>query len=188
MMPASRLFSVAEYHQLCELGILTEDDNLELLEGYLVHKMPRNPPHAGTLQRLLRHLLSMMPDGWEVRCQSAVTLIDSEPEPDLAVVRTDAGDYMQRHPAPEDIALVVEVADSTLAGDRADKCRIYARAGVPIYWIVNLVDGQIEVYSSPVGGPTPGYRDRADRRIGDEVEVMLAGQRVGSVAVSAVLG
>ena len=183
-----RRFSVPEYHHLCELGILTEDDNLELLEGYLVHKMPRNPPHDGTLHLLLRFLWRMVPDEWEVRCQSGVTLSDSEPEPDLAVVQTDPERYMRRHPAPSDIALVIEVADSSLDGDRADKCRIYARAGVPWYWIVNLVDLQIEVYSSPVGGPTPGYRDRVDRRFGDEVEVLLDGRRVGSVAVSAVLG
>ena len=183
-----RRFSVPEYHHLAQLGILTEDDNLELLEGYLVHKMTRNAPHDGTLHRLLRFLSRMVPDGWEVRCQAAVTLSDSEPEPDLAIVRMDAGDYMQHHPAPADIALVIEVADSSLDGDRADKYRIYARAGIREYWIVNLVDTQIEVYSSPVGDPTPFYRDRVDRQLGDEIEVMLDGQRVGSVAVSAVLG
>ena len=147
-----RRFSVPEYHHLCELGILTEDDNLELLEGYLVHKMTRNAPHDGTLHRLLRFLSRMVPDEWEVRCQAAVTLSDSEPEPDLAIVRRGTN-YRLQHPAPADIALVIEVSDSSLDGDRADKCRIYARAGVPIYWIVNLVDEQIEVYSSPVGGP-----------------------------------
>ena len=183
-----RRFSIPEYHHLAELGILTEDDNLELLEGYLVHKMTRNPRHDGALDFLLETFFPMIPREYKVRIQEAVTLSDSEPEPDLAIVRMDAGDYMQHHPAPADIALVIEVADSSLDGDRADKCRIYARAGIQEYWIVNLVDTQVEVYSSPVGDPTPAYRDRVDRHLGDEVEVMLDGRRVGSVAVSAVLG
>ena len=183
-----RRFSIPEYHHLAQIGILTEDDNLELLEGYLVHKMIRNPPHDCSLHLLLQNLFPLMPKGWHVRCQAAVTLSDSEPEPDLALVRIDAANYKHRHPGPADIALVIEVADSSLAGDREDKCRIYARAGIQVYWIVNLVETQIEVYSSPVGDPTPGYRDRMDRRLGDEIEVMLEGRRVGSVAVSAVLG
>jgi Uma2 family endonuclease len=95
---------------------------------------------------------------------------------------------MHRHPSPADVSLLVEVSDSTLAIDREDKCRIYARAGIPTYWIVNLVDQQIEVYTSPVGDPTPAYCDRVDRHLGDAVEVILEGQRIGSVAVSAVLG
>ena len=183
-----RRFSIPEYHHLAELGILTEDDNLELLEGYLVHKMTRNAPHDGTIDILMDSLLDIMPNGWRIRVQQAVTLSDSEPEPDLAIVRRHGMGYKQHHPGPADIALVIEVADSSLDGDRADKCRIYARAGIAVYWIVNLVDTQIEVYSSPVGGPTPGYRDRVDRQLGDEIEVMLDGQRVGNVAVLAVLG
>ena len=188
VMAGFRRFSVSEYHHLAEVGFLTEDDNLELIEGFLVHKMARNPPHDGTLHRVLRHLMRIMPDIWEVRVQAAVTLSDSEPEPDLAIVRIDADEYMQRHPGPADIGFVIEVADSSLERDRADKCRIYARAGIPVYWIVNLVDRQIEVYSSPVGGPSPEYRSRVDMQLGDEIEVLLDGSRIGSVAVSAVLG
>src|SRR5262249_62207670 len=85
MMAGFRRFSVAEYHKLIDLGILTEDDNLELLEGYLVHKMTRKPPHDGTLD-LIRETLRL-PAGWMLRMQEAVTLSDSEPEPDGAVVR-----------------------------------------------------------------------------------------------------
>src|ERR1700722_1180240 len=82
-----RRFSVPEYHRLTEIGILTEDDNVELIEGYIVLKMARNPPHDGTLHRVLKQLLKLLPAGWDVRIQSAITLSDSEPEPDLAVVR-----------------------------------------------------------------------------------------------------
>ena len=182
-------FSVAQYHQLMKIGILQEKDYVELIEGYLVlQKRPRSPLHAGTLHVLWEYLRPLMPDEWMVRVHSGVTLSDSEPEPDLAIVRHHEAGYMQSHPTPPDIAVLIEVADWTLALDRVDKCRIYARAGVPYYWIVNLVDQQIEVYSSPMGGPSPEYRDRVDMHLGDEVEVMLDGQRVGSVSVSAVLG
>ena len=153
VMGGFRRFSIPEYHRMAQLCILTEDDNIELLEGYLVHHhRPRTPLHDGTLSLVFEYLLSIIPDGWRVRNQSGVTLSDSEPEPDLAIVRIDPADYMQHHPGPADIALVIEVADSSLDGDRADKCRIYARAGIQEYWIVNLVDTQIEVYSSPVNG------------------------------------
>src|SRR5215212_3004357 len=108
-MAGFRRFSVAEYHRLTEIGVLTEDDNLELIEGYLVHKMSRNPPHDGTLSRLDRVVRGVVPAGWIIRNQMAVTLPDSEPEPDLAVVRPDPGDYMSRHPGPADTGLIVEV-------------------------------------------------------------------------------
>jgi Uma2 family endonuclease len=180
-----RRFSVDEYHRLTEIGILTENDNLELIEGYLVLKMSRNPPHDGRLHRLLKLLARALPDGWDLRVQSAVTLTDSEPEPDLAVVREDPDGYTTRHPGAGDVGIVVEVSDTTLAGDRADKGRIYARAGLPIYWIVNLVDSQVEVYTLP-SGPTanPGYAQRIDRGPGEDVEVCLDGQVVARIAVA----
>jgi hypothetical protein len=126
---------------LIQTGILTEGDAVELLEGYVVLKMPRNPPHDGAIQRLQRRLFRLLPAGWDMRIQSDVTLSDSEPEPDLAVARGDDTTYGARHPGPADVGLIVEVADSTLATDRTDKGRLYARAGVVIYWVVNLPDG-----------------------------------------------
>src|SRR3989440_12679489 len=89
MQAGFRRFSVAEYHRLIEIGILTEDDNLELIEGYLVHKMSRNPPHDSTLHEVLDLLTAPLPTGWKIRIQAAITLSDSEPEPDLAVVVKD---------------------------------------------------------------------------------------------------
>ncbi len=188
MMAGFRRFSVAEYHKLIELGILTEDDNLELLEGYLVHKMSRNPPRDSTLQKLMKRLLRLLPAGWDLRVQCAVTLPESEPEPDLTVVRGEENDYETRHPGPADVGVVVEVADSTLPGDRADKCRIYARAGVVCYWIINLADRQVEVYTMP-SGPTvsPSYGQRTDYRDGDQVPLVLDGVTVANVAVLDVL-
>jgi Uma2 family endonuclease len=183
-----RRFSVAEYHRLTEIGFLTEDDNLELLEGYLVHKMARNPPHDGTLHQVLDILGSHLPGGWKIRVQSAVTLADSEPEPDLAVVRQDANGYRTRHPSSADVGLVIEVADSTLAGDRLDKGRIYARAGIARYWIVNLPDRQLEVYEGPSGPTaTPGYAQRQDCRPGDALPFILDGSLIATLTVQELL-
>ena len=174
-MAGFRRFSVAEYHRLIELGVLTEDDNLELLEGYLVHKMTRNPPHDAAIQKGTKRWLRLLPAGWDLRVQSAITLAESEPEPDFAIVRGDETAYLTRHPTATDLGLVIEVSDSTLPGDRDDKGRIYARAGIACYWIVNLVDRQVEAYTSPSGPvPDPRYGQRADYRPGDSVPLVLS--------------
>src|ERR1700719_3904325 len=94
-----RRFSVAEYHRLIELGILTEDDNLELLDGYLVHKMSRNPPHDAAIQKGTKTWLRLLRAGWDLRVQSANTLTESEPEPDFAIVRGDETSYLNHPPS-----------------------------------------------------------------------------------------
>ncbi len=183
-MAGFRRFTVGEYHRLTEMGILTEDDNLELLNGYLVHKIARNPPHDGTVQRVRKRVEKVLPTGWEMRVQSAVTLTESEPEPDLAVVRIDAAEYMTRHPGAADIGMLIEVSDSTLAGDRADKGPIYGRDGVAHYWIVNLADRRLEVYTSPSGATVPfGYAHQQDYLPGDVVPVILDGILVANIPV-----
>ena len=141
-----RRLSVNEYESLARSGILDEDDQLELLEGWIVQKMTKNPLHDGTVDEITRHLSALLPNGWYVRTQNVLTTPDSAPEPDLVVVRGVPRDYLRRHPTAADVALVVEVADSSVERDRL-KCRIYAHAGVSTYWLVNLVDNQIEVYS-----------------------------------------
>src|SRR5262249_34402061 len=113
-----RRFSVSEYHHMIASGVFDEDEPLELLEGYVVVKMPRNPPHDGTSQGLQKRVFRLLPSGWDLRVQSAITLSDSEPEPDLVVVRGDETHYKHRHPGPADIGLIVEVADSSLDRDR----------------------------------------------------------------------
>jgi Uma2 family endonuclease len=187
-MAGFRRFSVPEYHRLIQLGILTEDDNLELLEGYLVHKMSRNPPHDATLQLLQDALPRALPAAWCLRIQSAITLADSEPEPDGAVVRGNARTYSAHHPTRPDIGIIIEAAESTLAADRIDKSRIYARAGIISYWIINLKDRQIEVYTAP-SGPTaaPGYGQRTDYRAGDQVPLVLDGTTTATIAVQDLL-
>lgn len=99
-MSPVRRFSVDEYHRMIQAGILTEDDAVELLEGWIVPKMPRNPPHDGTIQIADEVLRPRLPAGWQLRIQSALTMPDSEPEPDLVVVRGDARTYLNRHTRP----------------------------------------------------------------------------------------
>lgn len=187
-MAGFRRFSVPEYHRLIDIGLLTEDDNLELLEGYLVLKMSRNPPHDWVIQRSNRLLLAVLPPNWDIRVQSAITLSESEPEPDITLVRGDTSAFRTRHPGPNDIGTLIEVADSTLLGDRADKGRIYARANVPIYWIINLIDRQIEVYEQP-SGPTaaPAYAKTTIYLAGDSLPLMLDGVTAATFAVQDIL-
>jgi Uma2 family endonuclease len=181
-------FSVPEYHRLIEIGLLTEDDNLELIEGYLVNKMSRNPPHDWVIQRINRLFLGVLPPGWEVRVQSAITLPDSEPEPDVTVARGDINAFRTRHPGPGDVGALIEVSDSTLTGDRVDKGRVYGRANVPVYWIINLVDRQIEVYEQPSGPtPVPGYAKTTIYRAGDSTPLVLDGVTVATFAVNDLL-
>jgi Uma2 family endonuclease len=183
-----RWFTVAEYHQLIQIGLLTEDDHVELLEGWIVHKMARNPPHDTSLRRTQNQIERLLPIGWDWRMQFAITTPDSEPEPDLAIVRGDVDTYAKRHPGPQDIGTLIEVADSTLSLDRGDKARLYARAGIVIYWIVNLVDRQVEVYTEPTGPTaTPQYRQRQDYTVADAVPFILDGQQVALIPVQDLL-
>ncbi|HWG46912.1 MAG TPA: Uma2 family endonuclease [Gemmataceae bacterium] len=181
-------FSVARYQRMVETGILTADDKVELLENYVVLKMPRNPPHDSTIQRMLEKLFPCRPPGWGLRVQSAIALADSQPEPDFAFVRGSAADYENHHPGATETGLVIEVADSSLLRDQRDKTRIYARAGLPCYWIINLVDRRIEVYSQP-SGPTavPAYGSFQTYQPGDALPLILDGITVGMVPVSELL-
>jgi Uma2 family endonuclease len=141
--------SVSQYHCMIAHDILCEDSQIELLEGLLTTKMPKNPPHRIST-KLLRSLLEqIVPEGWYVDSQEPITLSDSEPEPDIAIIRGSTTDYRDRHPNAQDLAMVIEVADSSLERDRTIKQRIYARAGIPIFWILNLGDRTLEVYTQP---------------------------------------
>jgi Uma2 family endonuclease len=180
-----RRFTVDEYHRMIHLGILKEDDPVELLEGWIVAKMPRNPPHDVAVALTQAALSAALPQAWICRGQSAVTTIDSEPEPDIAVVRGPIRRYVTNHPGPADLGLVVEVADSTLARDRTLKARLYARAIIPIYWIVNIPDRQIEVYSDPIGAAAAEshYRQRQDFDVTGAVPLVLDGRAIATIPV-----
>jgi Uma2 family endonuclease len=181
-------FSVARYQRMIETGILTAEDKVELLENYVVLKMPRNPRHDSAIQHMLEKLFASRPSGWSLRVQSALTLSDSQPEPDFALVRGSATDYAHRHPGPADTGLVIEVADSSLLRDQRDKTRIHARGGIPCYWIVNLVDRRVEVYTQP-SGPTavPSYGSFQIYQPGDSIPLVLDSNTVGTIVAADLL-
>jgi Uma2 family endonuclease len=180
--------SVEQYHAMIQAGILTPDDSVELLEGLLVTKMPKNPPHVLVKRLLRRALESVVGKGFFVDQEDPVTIKDSEPEPDVTVFRGDPRTYRDRHAGPGDTVLVAEVADTSLRRDRGRKKRIYAKASVPVYWIVNLVDQQIEVYTEPTGPTkTPDYRLRHEYHAKDAVPVVIDGKEVGRLNVSDLL-
>lgn len=187
-LPIHRL-SVRQYHRMIEENILNDTDNLELIEGYLVPKMTREPPHDIALELLDDVIRPLLPSGWRLRCQSAVTTDDSEPEPDFAIVRGDPRNRRERHPEPTEIGVIIEVADSSLDCDRTHKHRLYARAGIPVYWILNVPDEQIEVYQNPTipGDSAPTYGTRTDFRAGQSVPLVINGNTVGTILVDAVL-
>ncbi len=180
--------SVEQYHEAARLGILTSNDRAELLEGWLVAKRTKYPPHTIAKGLLLDELIRITPAGWYVVIEDPVSTAESEPEPDAMIVRGRRRDYRDRQPGPGDVALVVEVADSSLADDRRRKRRIYGRAGVTVYWIVNLVDRQVEVHTEPSGpADSPGYGRHEVFGPDAEIPVILDGREVGRVAVCDVL-
>jgi len=179
---------IEQYHAIIQAGILTDDDSVELLEGWLVFKMPKNPPHRATTRLVRTALENILPAGWYVDSQEPITLSNSEPEPDIVVVRGDTRQYLDRHPGAEDIALIIEVSDTTLQRDRTVKKRIYARAGISIYWIVNLVEEQVEVYSQPlVEVEQPDYSQRLDFGRSAVIPIIIEGIEIGAIAVDALL-
>ena len=179
-----RRFTVNEYHRLAEMGVLAENDRVELLEGWVVPKMIHNPAHDGTIELMDELLRALLPNSWRIRIQSVITTADSEPEPDLAIVRGPAGRYLGRHPEAADIAIVIEVAESSLDRDR-HKRRLYARTGIAMYWIVNLIDRRVEVYSNPIGSDgEPRYADETSYGVDDKVPVEILGRTVGSIAIA----
>lgn len=142
-----RPISVAEYHRMIDAGILDEDERVELLEGVIATMSPQNDPHSFALEELNSILVPQVQGRFRVRIQSPVTLGDrSEPEPDAVIVPPRS---VRGRGHPTSALLVIEISDTSLRRDRGVKSRIYARGGVPEYWIVNLKERCIEVYRDP---------------------------------------
>jgi Uma2 family endonuclease len=156
-----RLFTVTEYHRIAEAGILGEDDRVELLAGEIVAMTPIGSRQAACVARLTA-LLSRVQELGIVWVQNPIHLGQhSEPRPDLAVLKPRADFYAQAHPEPEDVLLVVEVAETSADYDREVKLPLYARAGIPEVWLVDLTEERIEAYRQPAPN---GYREV--RRLG----------------------
>ena len=140
-------FSVAAYHRMLAEGILTEDDPVELIRGEVIEKMPVGATHAATVKRLNR--LFAGTESVIVSVQDPIIMDDSEPEPDLALLRYRDDFYASQKPTATDVQLLIEVADSSLAYDREVKLPLYATAGIAEVWIVNLIEAQVEIFREP---------------------------------------
>ena len=185
--------TVDQYHQLIEHGILPDGAPFELLDGVIVYKdrsqqgmapMTHGTRHSSTLVRLQRCLERLSDDTWHIRVQLPITLNDSnEPEPDISIVLGAPERYEQHHPTPSDIAVVIEIADSSLSTDRKVKQEIYAANGIPTYWLVNLPANQLEVYTRPES-LTPGYQELHTFHLLDEVPLLLDAARHWTIPIS----
>jgi Uma2 family endonuclease len=187
-VPAPELIyrlSVGQYEALVASGVFTERDRFHLINGYLVAKMTEYPPHAAACDGLRQAVEAKLPPGWYARPDKPVRIpiVASEPEPDLAVARGSWRDYEERHPEVADLALVAEIASSSLSEDRS-MTRIYGAGGIPVYWIVNLVDRQVEVYTGP---GKKGYDHCLILKPGDHVPLVIDGVERGRIAVDDLL-
>lgn len=145
------LITVAEYHRLAETGVLTEDDRVELIDGVIVSLSPIGPVHATSVTKLHNFLVRTGGDSVEIRSQNPVGLNDrSELEPDVAVLR--AKSYRAALPTPADVLMLIEVADSSLADDRAIKLPLYAASGIPEVFLVDLMGERLERHTEPEDG------------------------------------
>jgi len=180
-----RRITVDEYERIIRAGALNNPERVELIDGYLVNKMAKSAEHGYATKKTIKALEALLPAGWTWRSEQPVRIPDyDEPEPDVTIVRGTDLDYAHRIPGPDDVGMLIEVCLTTLDRDQREKLPAYARSGIPVFWIVNLVDRQIEIYT----GPGPGsYGSRVDFKPGQAVPVVIDGQPLGQVAVDAIL-
>ena len=178
-------FTTDQYDRMVRDGTIAEDDPVELLNGIVVRKMPKGPRHDASFARCRRQIEPFLAAGWYLRLEGSVRIPDyDEPEPDLSVVRGDSDDFTDHHPGPGDVALIVEVAESSLSRDRGEKRDNYGRAGIPVYWIVDLVNRRLEVYAGPAGGAYPAPTILGES---ESVELVIDGRPLGRIAVADLL-
>jgi Uma2 family endonuclease len=147
-----RPLTVDDYHRMIETGIISEGEHIELILGQVFNMVAKGTRHTLCTRQLFKQLLNLIGDQADVQSQDPITLPNnSEPEPDIVIARLRDDNYATSHPTPVDILLVIEVADSSIDFDRNTKLPIYAAAGINEYWIVNLIDSRLEIYSQPEG-------------------------------------
>ncbi|PEN07708.1 hypothetical protein CRI93_06920 [Longimonas halophila] len=182
--PTLYRFSVSDYHQMGEAGVLGPDLNVELLNGHIYEMSPIGSRHAACVDRLNRLFMRAVDDHAIVRVQNPIVLPpDSEPEPDVALLKLRDDNYASRHPRPNEVMLVVEVADASLPFDQEVKVPLYAQAGIPEVWVVALDEDQVHAYRMPESGR---YREQTTYERGDK---LLLPQPLGdhTISVDAVL-
>src|SRR3990172_5712991 len=180
LRPTRRRFSIAEYHRMAEAGIFGEDDRLELIDGEVTEMAPIGHRHAACVARLTKYFVQSTGDAPVVWVQNPIRMHEqSEPQPDLALLHPRSDFYAARHPTPEDVMLLVEVAETSAEVDRKVKIPLYARSGILEVLLVDLEQETITVYRDPTAR---GYRTTRVLRRGDEVAVSAAAGRPLTVA------
>ena len=150
ILATPKRFTIDEYHRLVELGFLTENDRVELINGEIIQMAAKGTRHTTCCRNLLEELVLLVVGKAKLQCQDPITLpSNSEPEPDFAIVRKNPDNYLSSHPNQSDVLLVIEIADSSLKYDQEVKLPLYAEAGISDYWIFNLVENHLEAYSEP---------------------------------------
>jgi len=190
LVPGNALWrcSLDQFHEMVRRGILTENDPVELWEGLLVQKMPKSRAHCLVTELARRTLASRLPGGWHLEGQESITLLGSEFEPDIVIVRGSPRDFVDQHPGAADLALVIEISDSTLARDQGFKKAIYAKAAIPVYWIINLVDHRVEVYTNPSSAADkPDYRQNNEYGMAEEVPLLIGEVEAARISVRELL-
>jgi Uma2 family endonuclease len=159
-------FNVKEYYRMAETGVLRPDARVELLDGRIIDMSPIGPFHGGLVNRLIRLFGKLSNGRWMMSAQNPLRLDDhSEPEPDFMLLKPSPDDYTSRHPEPEDVFLLIEVAEASLDFDRKEKLPAYGRAGIAEVWIVNLRNQTVEVYREP---HFTGYGSKTILHTGDQ--------------------
>ncbi len=173
------------YLKMVEAGVFADGEPIFLLDGKLVEEMTKGTPHNSASDKLIYLLVALVPQGWYVRVEKPILMADgSVPEPDLMIVRGGLEDYTSRMTVPADVVISIEIADSSLPQDFRVKLPLYAKAGIPVYWLVNIPSRRLEVYEGPTAS---GYARRHDFGLDDEVPVILDGREVGRLAASGFL-
>ena len=184
--PPLHRITVDEYERIVASGALEDPARIELIDGYMVDKMAKSPGHSFSTIEAHQALSGRLPAGWSARMEQPVRIpAYDEPEPDISIVRGTNAHYRGRVPGPADVAMLVEVSDSTLGQDRGLKLAAYAKDGIAVYWIINLVDRQVEVYTRPVKAGR--YRSRQDFKSGQQIPVTIGGQQLRPIPVDEIL-
>ena len=173
---APKRFRVDDFRKMTEAGILPEESGWEIIDGYLIDKMTIGSKHAGTVKRLNRKLTNLPGDLVIVSVQDPIQIDEyNAPEPDIALLKPREDFYAASHPTPEDVLLLIEVSDSTIEYDREIKKNIYAQAGIAEFWLVNLQENTVEIYSQPKNG---NFR---------LVRILEAGETLQSAAIESLI-
>lgn len=163
-----------EYLALCQAGFVLPEDRMELIEGEIIEKMGQDFPHIDGITLLVEALRTVYGAGFLIRSQLPLRAGDSVPEPDVCVLRGTARDFVGRFPKPEEVVLVAEVSNTTLAGDRERKGKIYAGAGFAEYWILDVANRRLEVCRTPL--PSGAYGEI--RLFGESESVDVGGASI----------